>query len=308
MPVTVSKRQGLTPIHGAWLSLGLALVVLLLKAAAYFLSGSVALLSDAAESLVNVAAALAVMISLRIAQQPPDYEHPYGHRKAEYLSSAFEGSLILVAAGAIIVSAGTRLFHPEPLEAPLIGVAVALLATLCNGFGALYLGRLARRTGSAALASNSRHIWTDVWTSVGVVLAVLLVSLTGWLRLDPIIAMLVGLNIVREGWRVLSDAFSDLLDARLPESEEGIILQVLNDTPQVEGYHRLRSRRSGTARFAEMDVFVDPAMTVGEAHDLISRLETRLQGPLPGLITTIHVEPLEVGIREGQRSPREEYS
>lgn len=305
--MTVTRRSAPTPVQGAWLSLGLALLVLLFKAGAYFLSGSVALLSDAAESLVNVAAALAVMISLRIAQQPPDYEHPYGHRKAEYLSSAFEGSLILVAAGAIIVSAGTRLLNPEPLEAPFLGVAVALLATLCNGFGAAWLGRLARRTGSVALASNSRHIWTDVWTSVGVVVAVLLVSLTGWLRLDPIIAMLVGLNIVREGWRVLSDAFSDLLDARLPEAEERLILDVLKDTPQVEGYHRLRSRRSGTARFAEVDVFVDPAMTVGEAHTLISDLETRLQKLLPGLISTIHVEPLEAGVREGQRSPREEY-
>lgn len=295
-------------MQGAWLSLALALIVLVFKAGAYFLSGSVALLSDAAESLVNVAAALAVMLSLHIAQQPPDYEHPYGHRKAEYLSSAFEGSLILVAAGAIIVSAGTRLFSPEPLEAPFLGVAVALLATLCNGFGASWLGRLAQRTGSVALASNSRHIWTDVWTSIGVIVAVLLVSGTGWLRLDPIIAMLVGLNIVREGWRVLSDAFSDLLDARLPESEEGLILEVLNDTPQVEGYHRLRSRRSGTARFAEVDVFVDPTMTVGAAHALISELETRLQGPLPGLISTIHVEPLEAGVREGHRSPREEYS
>lgn len=306
--MTVKQRRLQTPIQGAWLSLGLALVVLLLKAGAYLFSGSVALLSDAAESLVNVAAALAVMISLRIAQLPPDYEHPYGHRKAEYLSSAFEGSLILVAAGAIIVSAGTRLANPQGLEAPLIGVGVALLATLCNGFGAWWLGRLAQRTGSVALASNSRHIWTDVWTSVGVVVAVLLVSVTGWLRLDPIIALLVGLNIVREGWRVMSNAFSDLLDARLPEAEETLILDVLNATPQVEGYHRLRSRRSGTARFAEVDVFVDPAMTVGEAHDLISSLETQLQGPLPGLITTIHVEPLEAGVREGYRAPREEFS
>ena len=297
----------MTAQRGAQLSLGLALVVLALKGGAYALSGSVALLSDAAESLVNVAAALAVMISLRVAQIPPDYRHPYGHHKAEYLSAAFEGALILLAAAAILVTSGLRLVSPEPLAAPLLGVGVALAATLLNGAGAFLLQRLALETNSAALAANSRHLWTDVWTSLGVAAGVLLVVLTGWLRLDPLLAMLVGLNIVREGWRVLAGSFSDLLDARLPEAEEKLILRVLDDYPQVLGYHRLRSRRSGTGRFAEVDIFVDPAMTVGAAHALISDLEAELQRPLPGIVTTIHAEPLEAGVREGSTPPRKEF-
>jgi len=292
---------------GARLSLGLAFVVLALKGGAYALSGSVALLSDAAESFVNVAAALAVTFSLRVARLPPDYRHPYGHHKAEYLSSAFEGALILVAAGAILVTSGLRLASPEPLETPLLALAVAAAATLLNGGGAFWLARLARRTRSAALAANARHLWTDVWTSVGVIAGVLLVALTGWLRLDPLLGLVVGLNIVREGWGVLAGSFSDLLDARLPEAEEKRILHVLNSHPQVLGYHRLRSRRSGSGRFAEVDVFVDPAMSVGAAHELVSALEASLQEALPGLISTVHVEPFEPGLREGPRSPREEF-
>lgn len=297
----------MTSQQGAWLSLGVALAVLALKAGAYLLSGSVALLSDAAESLVNVAAALVLMISLRIARTPPDYQHPYGHHKAEYLSSALEGALILVAAAAIVFAAAARLISPEPLSAPGLALGVALLATLVNGGGAFLVQRLAREQRSAALAANARHLWTDVWTSVGVIAGVALVALTGMLRLDPLLALLVGLNIVREGWGVLAGSFSDLLDARLPEAEERRILAVLDAAPQVLGYHRLRSRRSGTGRFAEVDVFVDPEMSVGAAHELVNDLERALQEALPGLVSTVHVEPFEAGVREGPRPPREEF-
>ncbi len=303
----VFSKGSLTSAQGAWLSLILAVVVLTLKMGAYLLSGSVALLSDAAESLVNVAAALGVMVSLKVARTPPDYEHPYGHAKAEYLSSAVEGSLILVAAAVIIATSGFRLLTPQPLEKPFISVSVAFAATLLNGSGAFLLARLARHTGSAALRANARHLWTDVWTSVGVVVAVLLVTLTGWLALDPLIGLLVGLNIAREGLHVLSESFSDLLDARLPEAEEREIMNVLESRPEVLGYHRLRSRRSGSGRFAEVDVFVDPAMSVGAAHKLVSSLEGALQLSLPGIVTTVHIEPAEVGVREGPRTPHDEY-
>ena len=301
------RKRPLTSAQGAWLSLTLAVVVLVLKTGAYLLSGSIALLSDAAESLVNVAAALGVMVSLRVARAPPDYEHPYGHSKAEYLSSAFEGSLISVAAVGIIVTSGFGLLTPQPLAHPFISAGVALAATLLNGGGAFYLAWLARHTESAALRANARHLWTDVWTSVGVVVAVLLVTLTGWLALDPLIGLLVGLNIAREGLRVLSDSFSDLLDARLPETEEREIMDVLESCPEVLGYHRLRSRRSGSGRFAEVDIFVDPAMSVGAAHSLVSSLEAALQLSFPGIVTTVHVEPAEVGVREGPRTPHDEY-
>lgn len=248
-----------------------------------------------------------VLAAVRVARLPPDYRHPYGHHKVEYLSSAFEGGLILLAAAAILASAVPRLVTPQPLENPLAGTLVAVAAIALNGGGALLVGRVAERTGSAALAANARHLWTDVWTSVGVVLGVLLVALTGWLRLDPAIAALVALNIVREGWLVLRGSFSSLLDARLPDDEERLILEVLDAHPQVLGYHRLRSRRSGSGRFAEVDVFVPPEMTVGEAHELVSGLEARLRKCLPGLVTTIHVEPFVAGVREGTRSPREEF-
>jgi cation diffusion facilitator family transporter len=289
------------------LSFALATVVLALKGGAFALTGSVALLSDAAESLVNVLAAVMVLAAVRVARLPPDYRHPYGHHKVEYLSSALEGGLILLAAGAILASAVPRLLEPQPLENPLAGTLVAVAATALNGGGALLVGRVARRSGSAALAANARHLWTDVWTSVGVVLGVLLVTLTGWLRLDPVIAALVALNIVREGWMVVRGSFSSLLDVRLPDEEERLILEVLDAYPQVLGYHRLRSRRSGSGRFAEVDVFVPPEMTVGEAHELVSGLEARLKKRLPGLVTTIHIEPFIAGVREGARSPREEF-
>ncbi len=295
------------PRQGARFSLVLALVVLALKAVAFTLTGSVALLSDAAESLVNVVAAVTVILAVRVALTPPDYRHPYGHHKAEYLSSAFEGGLILLAAGAIVLSAGQRLWDPQPLENPAAGTLVALAATLLNGGGALLVQRVAARSGSAALAANAQHLWTDVWTSLGVVLGVLLVTLTGWLSLDPLIALLVGLNIVRAGWGVLRNSFSNLLDARLPDDEEGIILEVLGAHPQVLGFHRLRSRRSGSGRFAEVDIFVSPEMSVGEAHELVNGLEARLQRRLPGLVSTVHIEPFVVGLREGARSPRDEF-
>lgn len=294
-------------MHGAWLSLGIALLVGALKFVAYFVSGSVALLSDAAESLVNILAAFALMYSLRVAKAPADFEHPYGHAKVEYLSSALEGALILLAALAIIVTSGVRLLSPEPLEAPLTSVVVALLATICNGGGALVLGRLATAHHSAALSANARHIWTDVWTSLGVVVGVLLVLITGWTILDPLLAMAVGANIVREGWGVMRGSVSNLLDARLPVDEERKILAVLDADPQVKGYHRLRSRRAGTARFTEVDIFVDPNMPVGEAHDLVTQLEHNLQQVLPGIISTVHVEPYLPGKRDKATPPEMEF-
>lgn len=293
--------------RGTYLSLGVALAVLTLKLGAFWLTGSVALLSDAAESIVNVAAGLSVLVAVRLALSPPDYEHPYGHQKAEYLSSAFEGSLILLAAGMILVTAVQRLFDPAPVTRVGEGVSVTLVATLFNGGAALYLRRLAERTASAALAANARHLMTDVWSSVGVIGAVLLVSASGWVILDPLIATFVALNIVREGWQVLSSSFSNLLDARLPDVEESVILEILDAHPQILGYHRLRSRRSGEGRFAEVDVFVSPELTVYKAHDLVTELEDEIHRQLPNLVTTVHVEPFVAGMREGSRSPREEF-
>lgn len=295
------------PRTAALVTLGGACLVLLVKLLAYVLTGSVALLSDAAESVVNVVAALVVMSTLRWAARPADFEHPYGHTKAEYLSSALEGGMILVAAGMIVVSSVPRLLAPTPLEHVRVGLTMAALAAAVNGALSWWLAREARQLGSAALAANARHLLTDVWTSLGVIAGVSLVLLTGWHRLDPLIAALVALNIIREGSSVLRRSISQLMDERLPGEEEAIILGALDRHAQVAGYHRLRTRRAGTGRFAEVDIFVDPAMSVADAHEVVVALEDAIHAELPNLVTTIHVEPLEAGKREGPVSPQDEF-
>ena len=303
----IKIRATLRRRRASYITLGVSVLVLALKFLAYLLTGSVAFLSDAAESIVNVAGAVAVLIAVRTALQPPDYEHPYGHHKAEYLSSAFEGTLILLAAGMILLTAGQRLFDPEPLANVGVGVGLAFAATLLNSGVGLFLRREARSLRSAALEANARHLFTDVWTSLGVVATVGVVSLTGLYLLDPLIAMFVALNITREGWQVLMSSFSRLMDERLPDDEENMILRALDAHPAIRGYHRLRSRRAGSGRFAEVDVFVEPSLTVAEAHDLIVELEDELCRVLPDLITTIHIEPYVVGLRDESRAPSQEY-
>jgi len=293
--------------RAARLSLAGALLVLALKGAAWALTGSVSLLSDAAESLVNVVAAVSVIAALRLAARGPDFEHPYGHQKAEYLSSVFEATLILLAAGAIAVSAAQRLWEPRPLENVGAGVAVALVATLLNGVLGRYLLRIGRVLDSAALQANGRHVLTDVWTSLGVLAGVGLVVATGWSRLDPIVAMVVAAQVAREGVRVLTANLSKLMDERLPAAEEQLILDALAGHPRVLGFHRLRTRRSGRARFAEVDVFVDPAMSVGAAHEVVAQVEGRVRAGLDEITMTLHVEPFVEGVREGQVAPADEY-
>ena len=293
--------------RAARLSLGVAIAVLALKAAAWWATGSVSLLSDAAESLVNVVAAVTLIAALRWAAQAPDLDHPYGHQKAEYLSSVFEAVLILVAAGGILVSALQRLGAPRDLENVGIGLAVAAVATLLNGALGAYLRRVGKPTESPALAANGRHVLTDVWTSVGVLGGVVLVAATGWSVLDPLLAIVVAANVVREGVQVLTANVSKLLDERLPAREERVILDALDAHPRVLGYHRLRTRRSGRARYAEVDVFVDPAMSVRAAHDVVVEVEDAVHAELSELTTTLHVEPFVAGARDGAVRPEDEY-
>jgi cation diffusion facilitator family transporter len=293
--------------HMAYLSLGGALFVLLLKFVAFLITGSVALLSDAAESIVNVVAAFIVLVAMRIAERPADYQHPYGHGKAEVVSSALEGGMILVASGMILLSSFPRLLNPTALNQPVVGILVAVVASLVNGMIALVLQREAKRVHSEALAANAKHLLTDVWTSAGVVLGVVAVILTGWNILDPLIAIVIALNIVRTGFRVVNRSVSQLIDERLPENEERKILDVFDKHPEVLGYHRLRSRRAGYGRFAEVDIFVDPNLSVHGAHEIVKVLEKDILATLPNLVVTIHVEPFEAGRREGTTSPKEEY-
>ncbi len=297
----------LTASRAAWLSLLGALVILVLKGFAYLLTGSVGFLSDAAESLVNLVAAGVLLLALNVSRAPPDYEHPYGHTKAEYLSAVLEAALIIVAAGIITWSALQRLLSPQPLENVQAGVTMALIATAVNGGLAGLLFRIGKRERSAALRANARHLMTDVYTSAGVIAAVGLVGVTGWNVLDPVIALLVAANIVRVGVVVMRGSISTLLDQRLPDSEEAIILAVLERTPDVLGYHRLRTRRSGRARFAEVDVFVRPDMTVAEAHSVVARVEDQVHAELEDLVTTVHIEPYVEGVRDRSTTPREEF-
>jgi len=297
---TVRRRAARISLFGA-------VVILILKFGAYALTGSMGFLSDAAESLVNLVAATALMIAMWVAGTPPDYRHPYGHAKAEYLSSVLEGMLILIAAVVILIAAIERLLQPQTLSHVALGSVVAAVAAAVNGVLAAFLFRTGRRERSAALEANARHLLTDVWTSVGVLVAVILVVLTGFRPLDPIIAILVAVNIVGTGMGVMRTSVSGLLDERLPETEERVILAVLDEAPEVLGYHRLRTRRAGRARFAEVDVFVDPELSVRDAHRLVGRLEARIHHELSDLVTTVHVEPFEAGVRDSSRTPHEEF-
>lgn len=294
-------------MRAGYLSLGVAVVVVAMKVLGYALTGSVAILSDAGESLTNIVAAVTVLLSLRLAWRPADYEHPYGHSKIEYLSSALEGALILAAAAVILFEAGRRLFAPVEVEQVAGGVLLLIAASLLNAGAAWYLRRVAKRTESVALAANARHLLIDVWNSAGVLVALGLVAATGWLVLDPLVALYVAYRILREGWQVMARAAAGLLDSRLPDEDERVIIGVLNAQPEVLGYHRLRSRQAGFNRFAEVDIFVAPDLTVRAAHDLAVALEDDLRGRLARLSITIHVEPFEAGRREGATLPQEEF-
>lgn len=284
-----------------------ALVILALKFGAYLVTGSVGMLSDAAESVVNLVAAVVLTIVIGVSATPPDYRHPYGHAKAEYLSSILEAALIIVAAIVIGFTAVDRLVSPRQLDNVGIGVGMAVVAALVNGALALHLFRAAKAGDSAALEANARHLLTDVVTSVGVIAGVGLVWLTGWSPLDPLVALVVAVNIVLTGVKVMKVSLSKLLDERLPENEEARIIGVLQGAPAVMGFHRLRTRRAGTARFAEVDLFVSPGMSVAEAHGVAMAVEHEVRDKLDGLEMTVHIEPFEEGVRDVTRTPREEF-
>ncbi len=302
-----AQRKRAARARAARISLVGAAAVVALKLVAWRTTGSVSFLSDAAESLVNVASAITLIVAVRLSSRPADFDHRYGHQKAELLSSVFEGAMILVAAGAILWSAGQRLIRPEPLEQVGLGMLLIGVAAALNALLVAYLLREGRRHASPGLIANARHLRTDVWTSVGVVLGVGLVAFTGWERLDPLVAIIVAANIVREGVKVLTTNMSRLLDERLPEAEERVIMDALEAHPAVLGYHRLRTRAAGRARFAEVDLFVDPEISVREAHEVAAAIEERVHGQLDELTTTLHVEPYVEGVRDGSRRPRDEY-
>ena len=277
----------------AWLSIGAALVTMGLKAAAYLLTGSVGLLSDALESLVNLAGALMALSMLAVAARPADEDHPYGHGKAEYFSAGVEGALILIAAASIAYAAVQRLLHPRPLEQLGLGLAVSVVASLVNLGVAQVLMRAARTHRSATLHANAHHLMTDVWTSVGVLVGVGAVAVTGWQRLDPIVAIAVAANIVWTGARIVHGSVSGLMDAALPGVELEQLRKLL-DAYAVEGvhYHALRTRQSGARRFVSVHVLVPGDWTVQQGHDTLERIEAEIRRALPPVTVFTHLEPL----------------
>src|SRR5215211_6681509 len=267
----------------AWLAVLAAVLTIGLKAGAYLLTGSVGLLSDALESLVNLVAAIAALIALTVAEKAPDEEHAFGHGKAEYFSSGLEGALVLIAAVAIVVSALPRLLHPVPIEQVGGGLAVSTLATLINLAVALRLLRAGKRYRSITLEADARHLMTDVWTSAGVLAGVAAVAVTGWARLDPLIALAVAANIVWTGVGLVRRSALGLLDTALPAAEQAAVRVVLDRYHREQGIqaHALRTREAGARRFVSVHILVPDHWTVRHGHQLLEAIEDDIRDVLP---------------------------
>jgi cation diffusion facilitator family transporter len=276
------------------ISIGAAVLTIVLKFGAYRLTGSVGLLSDAMESGINLLAALTAFWALSLAAKPPDEEHAFGHSKAEYFSSGLESALIVIAAIGIGITAWGRLFNPQPLEQLDVGLGLVLVATVINGGVAWVLLQAGRRLHSITLRADAHHLLTDVWTSVGVVIGIFLVKLTGWLVLDPLIALAVAANIVWTGVRLLRETASGLLDRSLPRAERQIIEEILATYDQQGiSFHALRTRGAGSLKFVTFHVLVPGVWTVQRGHDLCEEIEQAIAKAIPNTQVITHLEPQE---------------
>ncbi len=278
----------------AWLSIGAALLTIALKTVAYLLTGSVGLLSDAVESVVNLAGALMALGMLTIAAIPPDDNHSYGHSKAEYFSSVVEGILIIVAAASIGYAAIERLIHPKPLEQLGIGLIVSVVASLINFGASRVLMKAGKQYNSITLEADAQHLMTDVWTSVGVLVGVGVVALTKWMPLDAIMGLLVAANIIWTGVKLIRRSVSGLMDVSLPETEKQALEAVLQKYRQkgVE-FHALRTRQAASRRFVSIHVLVPGAWTVHDAHHVAENIEQDIHTALGEAVVITHVEPVE---------------
>jgi cation diffusion facilitator family transporter len=273
-------------------SIFVGLIVLGLKTLAWYLTGSVALLSDALESIVNVATAVAALVAISVAQRPADQSHPYGHHKAEFLSAVLEGVLIIVAALLILREAWHAFQNPREIQAVGMGMAINASAGVLNAVWCSILIRQGRRLRSPALVADGKHLLTDVVSSGGVLLGVGLAVATGWSILDPALAMLVGVNILWSGWKVMASSVSGLLDEAVPEKTLVTIRDIISDKASgaLEA-HDLRTRHAGAVTFIDFHLVVDGQTTVSDAHDICDRVEASLRAKLPDAQITIHVEP-----------------
>jgi cation diffusion facilitator family transporter len=286
------RRKRLIRIIGV--AIAVSLVTISMKTGAWLLTGSVGLLSDAIESVVNLVAALVGLVVILWSTRPPDEDHTYGHEKADYVSAGFEGALILLAAFTIAYAAVDRLLHPAGLTEVGVGLAISLLATLINLGAATLLIRTGRQEQSLTLEADGRHLMTDVWTTAGVVVGVALVWLTGWETLDPLIALAVAANIVRTGSSLVRDSMSGLMDKALPEDDLAAVNDVLDrySDGSVE-FHALRTRKSGRRSFISVHVLVPGEWTVQAGHDFAEQVEGDLRTAVGQATIFTHLEPVE---------------
>jgi cation diffusion facilitator family transporter len=278
----------------AWLSIVAAIVTISMKSVAYLLTGSVGLLSDALESIVNLAAAIVALIALKILIRPANDEYTFGYAKVEYFASGFEGGMILLAAASIIITALPRLIHPVPLEQLGLGLVISAAASLINLVVARILLRAGKRYNSITLEADARHLMTDVWTTVGVLAGIALVWFTGYERLDPIVALIVAANIIFTGYRLLARSGRGLMDVAL-QPEETTAVKAILDSYQGQGvrYHALRSRQAASRKFLVVHLLVPGAWTVLRAHQLAEQVETAVLRAIPNSNIATHLEPIE---------------
>jgi len=278
----------------ALISVLAAVATIALKGGAYLLTGSIGLLSDALESLVNLVAALVALVALSVAARPADDDHAYGHTKAEYFSSGFEGALILIAAVSIAIAAGRRLLVPVPIEDPGLGLGITAFASLINFGVARVLFQAGRRYESITLEADAQHLMTDVWTSLGVILGVGAAALTGWHRLDALVAMAVAVHVVLAGLKLLRRSMLGLLDTSLPGEMLAAITGILEShAPDGVRYHALRTRQAGARRFISFHILVPGDWTVQRGHDLLEQIEEKVRSAVPHSVVDTHLEPIE---------------
>jgi cation diffusion facilitator family transporter len=298
--LNVSEGSVQTVSRYAIQSLGVAFVVLALKSLAYWITGSVALLSDALESIINVAVAGAAYFALRVSETPPDAKHPFGHHKAEYFSAVLEGALIIVAAIAIFREAAMHFFEPREIDAPGLGIAFNVVATTINAVWGWRLIRIGRRERSPALDAGGQHVLSDAVSSAGVVVGLTAAILTGWLQLDAIIAACVGVYILAQGWGLVKDSVGGLMDQAVDPKTLSIIQASIEKAAAgaIEA-HDLRTRHAGPVTFIQFHLVVPANMTVTKAHDICDRIENALREAIPGARVSIHVEPEHKAKHEG---------
>ena len=289
----MQNRASLTRF--AWLSMGAAVATILLKGGAYFLTGSVGLLSDAIESLVNLAGAVMALTMLTIAARPADESHVYGHSKAEYFASITEGILILAAAVGIISATMDRLIHPRALEQLGLGLTVSMAASAINFSVARRLMKEGKRRNSITLEADAHHLMTDVWTSLGVIAGVALAGITGWTLLDPMVAIAVAINIIWTGIQLVRRSVAGLMDAALPEKSQTAIQDVISKyRDRGVNFHALRTRQAAARQFVSVHMLVPGNWTVHDAHHIAEDFETDIRAALGGVVTVFtHMEPVE---------------